>query len=325
MYWNAAESSYGIGTASSGTSDHVTVPGIAPSTLSSEDVVNLIVQSVEAASWPAPTSDTMYLIYPPEGTTLELGNEPFCGGAYHDSIPINGVNVAYAAMATCAGGTNGTTLAASHEIGEGSADPFPSVTPAYLGYDQPHFAWLVMQAFQEEIADACEFYTSARYDDTEPGFAFTVQRIWSNQSAALGHNPCQPADTPVYYNTTLLAPEDITVDDHSQGGSTQLATKGIRILPGQTKTFPIGFYSDGPTSGPWTIIAHSQNPVATGTPANNGQMTVSLDNATGQNGDVAHLTVTVTSAGDMNSELIVIESRLGVEASHFYPILIGSQ
>ena len=331
QYWATAESEYAIGPASSGAANHVSIATPAPSSMNTDDFVNLIEQSVAASdggapgAWPPPTPNTMYLVYPPVSTTLVLEGEPFCGGAYHDSIPIGSGNVAYAVMGSCAGGTSGTTLSASHEIGEGSADPYPSVVPAYLGFDQAHFAWDVMQSYQDEIADACEFYTSSTYYDTEPGFSYTVQRIWSDKNAMAGHNPCQPADTPVYYNTTLVAPEDITVDDHENGGSTKMATKGIGILPGQTKTFPIGFYSDGPTPGPWTIIVHDTNPLAGLGDRNNGQFSATLDKTTGQNGDIANLTVTVTTAGDLNSELIVVESRLGVQPSHFYPVLIGSQ
>jgi hypothetical protein len=296
--------------------------------MSDADVVAFISANagVPGSGWPAPTPDTMYVVYLPPGAQLIFQGFDACQsvGGYHDSFILDGQFVAYAAIPQCEGGTGTVTLAASHEIGEGSADPYPSLSPAFLGFDDDHLAWDIFQDFQDEVADACEFYPSSTFTDTEPGFSYTVQRLWSNDNAAGGHNPCVPADTPVYFNTTLVAPEAITVDMHENGGASNFATQGVRILQGQTKTFELGFYSDAATSMPWTIVAHDGNPVVPST-STGTHLNISLDRSTGQNGDTARVTVTVTDVGDMNSELLTIESRLGVLPSHWYPILIGSQ
>jgi hypothetical protein len=330
QYWKTV-SEYGVGPVTSGPSNHVSLTTPPPSSFADSDIVSLIALNAgrpSASGWPAPTPNSMYVLFLPPGVTLLLGGQDACQsvGGYHDSLVVGGQNVAYAAIPQCEGGTSTATEAASHEIGEGSADPYPSIAPAYLGFnDHLHLAWDVFQAFQDEVADACEFYTSSFFADTEPGFSFSVQRLWSNKSAAAGHDPCLPAAESVYFNTTLIAPEDITVDMHENGGPTNFATKGVRILPGQTKTFPIGFYSDGPTAGPWTILAYDGNPVNPISMATGPHLTISLDVASGLNGDKANVTVTVTSAGDMNAELLTIESRLGTEPAHWMPILIGSQ
>jgi hypothetical protein len=337
-YWADTVGEYGVGPATSGPGNHVSITTPAPTRMSDIDVVNLITSGLAGqdagvdpdaapgSAWPAPTPDTMYVVYLPPGTSLTFQGEDVCQmyGGYHDSLTFGSANVAYAALPQCEGGTGTVTLAASHEIGEGSADPYPAVTPAYNGFDQAHYAWTVFQESQVEVADACEFYVSSAFTDTDAGFAYELQRLWSNEKAAAGHNPCQPADTPVYYNTTLIAPEAITVDTHATGGPSNYQVTGVHVLPGETKTVPVGFISDAPTGGPWTLIAHDGNPVG---PAitDNGDVTLSLDTSSGQNGDIAHLTITVNAAGGTNSELIVLESRLGVGASHWLPILIGSQ
>jgi hypothetical protein len=328
MYWSSIETGYGVGKATSGPTNHVSLETAAPSSMSDGDVVALITANagVPGSGWPAATPNTMYVVYLPPGTQLLIGGQDLCQsvGGYHESFLLGSQYVAYAAVPQCEGGTGTVTLAASHEIGEGSADPYPSLAPAFVGFDQPHFAWDVFQEFQDEIGDACEFYASSLFMDTEPGFSFTVQRLWSNQSALAGHNPCLPSDTPVYFNTTLIAPESITVDMHQNQGASNYPTKGIHILQGQTRTFPIGLFSDGPTGGPWTIAAHDGNPVVP-TTTTGSHLTISLDKTMGQNGDVANVTVTVNSVGPMNSELLTIESRLGVSPRHWLPILIGSQ
>jgi hypothetical protein len=325
-YWSNVETEYGVGSASSGPTNHVRLTTAPPTSMSDADVVALISANAGSAGWPAPTANTMYVVYLPPGAELLLGGEDACQsvGAYHDGFVLDGQNVAYAAVPQCEGGTGTVTLSASHEIGEGSADPYPEVNPAFLGFDNAHLAWDVFQEFQDEVADACEFYPSSEYMDMEPGFAFTVQRLWSNQSAAAGHNPCIPSDTPTYFNTTLLSPENITVDMHEQMGPSNFATQGVHIAVGETKTFQLGYYSDGPTTGPWTIIAHDGNPVVPST-STGSHLTIAIDKTTGQNGDIANVTITVNSIGDMNSELLTIESRLGVLPSHWLPILIGSQ
>jgi hypothetical protein len=328
QYWSGTVAEYGVGAASSGPANHVSLTTPPPTSVSDTDVATLIAANagVPGSGWPAPTPNTMYVVYLPPGAVLLLDGQNACQyvGAYHDSLLIGGQNIAYSAIPQCEGGTGTVTLAASHEIGEGAADPHPLAAPAWIGFDQPHLAWDVFQAYQDEVADACEFYASSALSNPEPQFPYTVQRLWSNKKAAAGHNPCQPSDTGVYFNTTLIAPEDITVDMHENGGASNYATKGIHILPGTTRTFPLGFFSDAPTGGPWTIIAHNGNPVNP-SGGSTSPLTMSLDRTTGSNGDTANLTVTVTAPGQMNAELVTIESRLGVNPSHWLPILIGSQ
>src|SRR5207237_273437 len=101
-------------------------------------------------------------------------------------------------------------------------------------------------------------------------------------------------------------------------------SKGYRIQVGETKTFAIGYYSDGPI-GPWNIGAVEGNPIL-GIGARN--MTITTDKKKGQNGEIAYVTVTVKTAGSTlgsrkfpRANFITVLSALG-GVTHYMPILI---
>jgi hypothetical protein len=253
----------------------------------------------------------------------------------------------------------------SHELVEATTDPLPNSVQGWVGFDQDHLAWDVYQAFQDEVADACEFYygpngsfyaqtfdvveypadagiliADAGKDGGDAGWSFLdasplmidagtttfdVQRTWSNKSASAGHHPCVPAVAGPFYAVTPLDLESITLSLVLPTGQvvSNAQTKGYNIKKGQTKTFAVGFHSDGPTSGPWTITA-SQNSPATG--GGNNYLTTSIDVPTGVNGDISYVTVTVYSVDtSMNGELLVINSSLTGEGRNPVPILISNE
>ena len=108
-------------------------------------------------------------------------------------------------------------------------------------------------------------------------------------------------------------------------------THGFKVANGETKKFMIGFYSDGPTSGPWTISAvaatnpvlQQQDPLST--QYNPAKITASVDKTTGQNGEKAEVTVNVSSSGTLlKGELVTIVSSLNGQ-KHYMPLWISSQ
>jgi hypothetical protein len=148
-----------------------------------------------------------------------------------------------------------------------------------------------------------------------------VQRQWSNAAAKGFHNPCVPAKTGAYFNTVPLTTDDITVDLTSIGGGAE-KTKGYKVAVGETRTFPIGLWSDS-AADPWSLRVVEGNPTLG--PVTTSHVTVSMDLKTGQNGQKAYVTVTVKSAGDYGVELISVESfRFGGTQSYM-PILIGAK
>jgi hypothetical protein len=187
---------------------------------------------------------------------------------------------------------------------------------------------------QAENGDACEFYQDAFFQNGEPSFPYFLQRIWSNSSIAGGHNPCVPTPPGTYFNVTPLGlkPVTVTIPALLTGGGTpqNTATTGVRIPAGQTGTFMVGFYSDGPTTGPWSISAVAGNPILGSqgdflAQYNQSSLTASIDKTTGVNGEKAQVTVKVTSTGStFNGELLTITSTLN-GVSHYMPVWIAGQ
>ena len=84
---------------------------------------------------------------------------------------------------------------------------------------------------------------------------------------------------------------------------------------------PIGFFSDADTGGPWSIRAAESNRVFGA--QKTSRLKVSVHKTSGQNGEKAYVTVTVSAQGKTKAELITIVSSNGT-GTHYMPILIGS-
>jgi hypothetical protein len=353
-YFHATTSEYLVMAAMAAPPVHLaTAP---PSQLSDTDIHNLITANAGVVGgdgglagdgaapvpeWPAPTENTIYAFFLPPGMSLDV---PAVGGGsagdacsqgiggYHDQLAVKGVTTSYAVVASCNFGnpftpSDQSTVSMSHEIIESSTDPHPEDKfPGWTGFDPEHFAFDWLQQFQSEVGDACEFFSSSDYEEKEtvPSFDFFVQRTWSNQSASAGHNPCVPVPGGTYFNVTPLKLTFVSVTlPTSLTGTAQpqvTTTRGVRILPGDTGTIDLGFYSDGSTAGPWQLTANE----AGGRQSTSSHLTVSIDKTSGQNGEKAYATVTVSSAGPLGAELLVFRSTMG-GVSHLMPIVVSSQ
>lgn len=336
-YWKALVSEYGVGPAVSGAANHFRMTTAAPATLSDSDIDTLVANAAGApatSGWPAPTDQTIYILYLHPSTSLQMQGSDACQsgiGGYHQSTQVNGKDVAYAVVPRCSfhGSLpfDESTSSGSHELAEAVTDPHPGGTPGYAGFDDNHLAYEFWQQFNSENGDACEFFRDSFYKEAAP-FAYTVQRQWSNAASLAGHNPCVPAAPGAYFNVTPLTLDNVAVDLSRFGGSANSMTKGIAIKQGETKTFPVGLFSDAPTSGPWSLRASEGNPVllqSQGGAPKTPRLKVSIDKTSGQNGEIAYVTVTVTAASTTTkSELLTVSSTLdGI--THYMPILISSK
>ncbi len=323
QYWKDTVSEYGSNAAVSGEANHIRLPDAAPATFSDKELSAFVATNVANKTFPTPlTGDPVYILYLPKTTSLLLSGKSACAqgiGGYHDSVKVDIKSVAYAIVPRCGSSFESVTVTASHELVEAASDPYPRSRPAWTGFRSEDLAWEFFQQLQSENGDACEFYHDSRLAAGESDVAYSVQRSWSNVSAAAGHDPCVPAfKNTAFFNTTPLSLEDVNVDLSSLGGGT-MTTKGIKVAVGATKTIPLGFYSDGPVSS-WTIKALPGG-IAGG---KSGGVDLSLDVTDGQNGQKAYLTITVNTAGKTGSELITIVSQRG-SRSHYMPILIASE
>ena len=156
----------------------------------------------------------------PLGPRSTLQGQDLCSlgvGGYHTES--QNKNLVYAIMPHCSMfQTAEVELAASHELNEASTDPHPGSNPAYVGFDENHLAFEFFNQFQDELGDACEAFTTA--EDRTDFTPYTVQRQWSNKSAAAGSQWCLPKLDEPFYNTTFLPTSDldtITVDCRRSG------------------------------------------------------------------------------------------------------------
>jgi len=296
-----------------------------------------------APAWPAPTQDTIYAFFLAPGTSLQIQAGPGSGtmdacsagiGGYHDQVTVGGVTTSYAVVPSCTfpGGNTAaqqTTMSMSHELIEAVTDPDPQqAMPGYIGFDDAHFSFDWFQEFSDEVGDACELFKQSFFEDQETSpvaFDYWVQRTWSNKAGPEGHDPCQPAPSTPYFNVTPLNLDMVTLTlpaQLSSNGATQnIQTKGLHIASGATAMLDLGFYSDAPTAGPWTLSYSLGSPISQ---KKQTYLNVALDRTSGQNGEKAHASITVTSLGSLKGELLVFHSTMN-GVTHYMPVVIGSE
>jgi hypothetical protein len=331
-YWHAINSEYGVGPATSGTTNHVSITTAAPATLADTDVANLVAMSAGVAPWPANTPNTIYAIYLAPTTSFTYMGADVCTsgiGGYHQQTT---TGVVYAVLPQCSFDQPADIeLSASHELDEAATDPHIQGALAYAGFDQNHIAMEFFNKFQDELGDACEFFaTAADSTDLPP---YTVQRQWSNASAAAGHDWCVPSADGYMYNTTLLPSSNTdTISPIMEvlGYPSNLSrTKGFKVALNASRTFPVGLFSDQALSGPFTLsVQGGQGERLThdlqGNTINNGSANITLDRTSGVNGGVAMVTVTPTAFNSLGIVYFRIKSTLpNAQQSHYLPILIS--
>jgi hypothetical protein len=319
-YWSAAVGEYGVGNITGKTPVVVSTPP-ASGTIQDSDVQTFIQNEFTAGALGTPNTNTIYAVYYPSTTNIQLGQGVTCQtiGGYHSEMSVTGTGgaateISYAVLPACSNFDNLTEIqmqtgASSHEFAEASTDPNPQTNPAYDTVDADHLAWFFLGGAED--GDMCAQNPGAFFQPS--GFAYTVQRTWSNKSAAASHDPCAPAPSDPYFNSAPVLTDSITF----QG----FTTKGAQIPVGQSKTVEIDLFSDAPTS-PWSVSALDFNSLSSqgGTPS----LSFSFDNTSGQNGDKIHMTITVENAGQFgNVQPFIIVSKQGTTKAALWMGLAG--
>jgi hypothetical protein len=204
---------------------------------------------------PGPVSNTIYVLYFPSTTTITFDGLTSCAATgfagYHNHLVISGQTVTYSVVVECPpiqppSSTSvtplteleTTTVTASHEVIETASDPDGKTGFGIRTDDVNNWAWLDIVG-GDEVADLCVDPFGINQDVTRSmvnGETFAMQRIWSNTSAAAGHDPCAPAPAgQVYFN---VAPR-----------------KGFFVVDvGQSVTFEADAFADGAIPD-WTLFA----------------------------------------------------------------------
>jgi hypothetical protein len=227
---------------------------------------------------------------------------------YHDDFKFSGGKfVTYSVVARCTPfpGTSlidSVTSISSHELVEAVTDPLPTDHPAYALPDVDHEAW----AFPAggELGDMCAAFGNVFYKPAD--VPYLVQRTWSNAAAAASHDPCQPDGAMPYFNSAVVLSQKISVATTTG----TITSEGIHIPVGGVGTVELELYSDGPTSGPWTVQAADLSSVFGGT--TELETTFSGKSmATGKNGDKISLGVKVVQQGPGAAEVLWVTSTIG--------------
>jgi hypothetical protein len=325
-YWSTIVTQYGVEPATMGTPVILTSANepIASGTISDSDIQTWLQNAVDSGPLVGTnSSNTIYALYFPSGVTITLPEdgtvvtscEQF--GGYHNSTtdPTTENAIVYAVIPRCGtfetaggqmlAGIDAITGPASHEYIEAATDPLPETgTPAYVQPDLNDIIWEFVLG-GGEIMDMCAQNPGAFYVPSD--LPFTVQRGWSNSAAAASHDPCEP-ELPgeVYFNSIAVFPNILVT-----AGGQSLNTDAVSLTVGGSTTVPVDLYSEGPTSGPWTVQALDAQTLQGGPAA----LSFTWDSTSGENGQVLHLTITANSMPSQGIDGVVIVSQLGEQAS----------
>jgi hypothetical protein len=277
-YWHEVTAEYGVGPLT------VTEPAtlVAPDKIDDSDFPDFFAGAIDGGMLPAPDPDTVYGLFFPASTTvtLLLRSETICWSgppAYHAATFGDSPSVPYVVVPRCGAPgapTNEITgfqvASAVHELVEASTDPFQIRNNAgYDGFDDQHEYWDNWPG--NELADACFGFSTTPAD-----LGYSVPRIWSNRSAAEGHDPCVPAPSDqAYFNA---APD---LPDQANDGL------AVNISRGKSRTIPLRLFSDRDTPA-WDVEVHDFNALFGGL----ATMDFALSQPNGRNGDSINLTIT---------------------------------
>ncbi len=290
---------YGVGPGTQVATPVLTAP--APSTLSDQDIQQLLASSIAAGILPTPTPNTLYVLYLPSSTAAtSFAGGPDCGaaqghivGGYHwEAQTSGGTSFPYAVIPSCEGQDDGDLeLSASHEIAEGVTDPYPNTNPSWGIFD-PASPWSYNNV---ELADVCILQSVG--DD-----GYTLARIWSNSAAAAGTDPCVPlpANALPYFNVSITP------------------TTVPTVSAGTTLTYQLTGWSLAPV--PDWGLSMLVSPYSTFLPA------YQLSADTINNGGTTTLTLIVppgTPSGSVADVLIL--SQLSSNETAYWPVAVNTQ
>jgi hypothetical protein len=252
---------------------------------------------------PSPQGATVYLLYLPPGVNAVEGANVNCGcnalGGAHTQL--DSAQDALAWVQRCSlSDDDSVTRIASHEVAESLTDTGVGFRIAQPKPPWGGPAWNSAQPGLIEIGDLCSgtFITEG---------AWTYQRIWSNEAAAAGGDPCKPPSPAPYFDTST-------------------DSSWLQVQPGGTATAQLTAWSTG-LRDDWYVYALVSYPptsdfTATITTAKQQTLDAVVYDSV-NDGDTAKLTVTASSSAQSGSYAVVrVYSRSAdhVDGTHFWPV-----
>jgi hypothetical protein len=297
-------------------------------TIDDSDIQKWLAGHVAAGDFPAPDSQTLYVVYYPQSVSITLQGSISCQafGAYHNSAPSSGpvAQIPYATIPFCDYGQgpqfnyNQLQVSASHEIAEAVTDPQPEANTAF--YLHSNDAWLGALSYGGgEVGDMCTYVVPD--DDQENGF--DLQRIWSNQAAAQSKQPCQPWDDTAqpYFAAALRAPA-IMVDGHMSAGY-------VVVKRGQSTTAIADVFSEAPL--PADVLLYAGKPKSFGqtSPSDlappDDFITIDFSKTQVHNGNGVYVTFGTQSKSAVGDYRVVLRAVLQGTQYNDWPVVVHVQ
>jgi len=313
QWWTTVTSEYGVGAPSG--SVHVTGPAITQNP-DQPTMLSYITSAIASNSAAAQDGSTMYMLFLPKGI---VAIDPMNGvntncqyfGGFHDQF--DSMGDAFGVGQRCP--TQGTglteiqdlTITGSHEIVEAATDPQPGMGWGFGAVDatQPWTSAPTLTAPGGELADLC---LGTQWNEGN----VLYQRVWSNQAAAAGGDPCVPAMPGVPYYLSSAPQGWYTV---AAGASVDIPFAGFstsRSNDWVLESTPLGSSSASMTFT--ATIASTTRITAQG-----------MVFPTTNNGRTATLTVTAPSAASGSWAVfgvasLATSSAAGQDAYHLWPV-----
>ncbi|MFI5362198.1 MAG: hypothetical protein ACHQ49_09535 [Elusimicrobiota bacterium] len=181
-------------------------PNNASTSLSDADIQHELDAQIAAGKLPAPSADSLYMIYFPAGISIAMDNirscQQFC--AYHEGFNSakTGTPIFYGVMPVCgfgcgvAGSTfDSLTVVSSHECSEAVTDPFP--TPG----DKPAYPQAWNDAGGQEVGDLC---AQGNATVTGHGLTSAVQWEYDNSIGGCNQGPWSQNGAPSFSAASLV-------------------------------------------------------------------------------------------------------------------------
>ncbi len=306
-YWRSVATDYGVGDGIGGPPVHLSET--APAQISDDQIQSWLLKKLASdPSFGKPDENTVYAIFYPDGTSVNLYGSKSCQsfGAYHQWVNYQGKNIGYAVMPRC-GSLRELTVSTSHELLEFVSDPSGE---GYYDLDAADSAWGILGG--SEIGDMCEFNKSSNY--TPDNYPFAVQRSWSNRAAYMGENPCQPADSDVWFAAAPVLPDLVQIKYEGQNRMAQ----GVKLAQGNTTTIDVQVIANGSIAG-FNVDAMDASTFYGGKPV----LTLTLDKTYAHPGDTLKLTITrLGTSSYFGSDPFILRSTQGY-ADHMWWGVVG--
>jgi hypothetical protein len=292
--WSTQTGEYGVGATTVG--PLVTVTDPPPASASDPDIQAWLAGKLdgthpEFGSVDAGVlDDEVFILLYPLGTTITNDGRTSCQqfAGYHSSFALGGAAIVYIVLPRCDGSDTAlTTLSAAtgYETLATVTNPRPAAQPLFTSFDTDDQAWNFLDGDGGDDNGSTELPQPCKGAPLIMEGGLALPRSWSYSAISESRDPCVPP----LYATPYFASTPVMNDEVAPPGL--YPAKGIQLAVGQSKTVEVLLWSEGPTSGPWTVEAS----VLPGFPG--GGLGFVFDRDAGTNGEKLHLTVTANEAG----------------------------